>query len=113
MPSFLQPRTKQYVLPSTASNKPEDQAILTIRVDATAQDLMVSDETEGGNIRKTVVLLATLIEKWNYTEPDGTPVPVTTDNVARLSPTDIQYLEKQLEADLKSSTGLDDEEKKA
>lgn len=112
MPSFLQPRTKQYVLPSTANAKPEDQAVLTVRIDATASDLMASDETEGGNIRKTVTLLATLIEKWNYTEPDGSPVPVTVESVARLSPQDIHFLEKQIEADLKVSAGLDDEEKK-
>jgi len=53
------------------------------------------DATEAGNI-----MLEKLIREWNFTEKDGSPAPITSENIGRaLSQFDVALINKELGLD--------------
>lgn len=59
----------------------------------------------------SLAILAGRIKEWNFTEADGTPTPITLDNVMRLPMQDMTALFEKL--DLKNLAPLAGEEKKS
>ena len=102
---------KQIILPSTKDLPAEEQAWVVLDTSpTTAADTL--DITEGmGMMRILITLLTNRITEWNYTDENGTPVPITFDNVCKLEIDDLKYLANTLPED-DNSRDLTEEQKK-
>ena len=97
MPTFAQPKIEELELPSST---PDDKAI--VKVDTTVYGGMAEDMfDETGSLSGPVSsVLAAAIKEWNFTDIDGTPVPITRENIRRLGPADFNFLSEKVVAKL-------------
>lgn len=109
MPVLKAKEVKEVTLPSSS---PEDPAIVTINTRPTVGDFMILDTKTMSETQMTVKLLVRLIEKWNYTDEQGNPLPVNEENVSRLDPRDLEALTKELDLSSTSGGALSSTEKK-
>lgn len=76
------------------SSKDEDPAEVTLDLTLTARHAAMI-----GGRESSLVLVADLIQSWNFTDASGAPVPVSLDSVRRLGITDFNaIMEKVNEA---------------
>lgn len=96
---------KQFYLPSTATDAngnavPQDQQAW-VKMDVSplnTGDLLMFNQTDaeqGLSVKLFAEFLVNRIKEWNYTEADGSPVPITFETVCRLDQKDFAYLSQQ------------------
>ena len=110
LPSLPPSNIKRLFLPTTATLPEADQAWVDMEVNpANVKDWLQTDPS--GNLGKlSINILTDRIKNWNYTEEDGTAVPITADTIIRMGNTNLTFLAQQIETS--SSTTLTAEEKK-
>lgn len=102
---------KTVVLPSTKDLPETEQVKVTIRTgEALGADMEEASSFNAGGV--LFGMIASRIVEWNYTQPDGTPTPITVDNVRRVKYADLIFLmgEFNLKNDKKESTLADPKE---
>lgn len=106
-----QGQEQQVYLPSTKDLPEADRAWVKLQSGRIlGGDLSGVDDPES-EMGVAIAILAGRIKEWNFTEADGSPTPITLENVKRLELNDMNYLFEQL--DLKQSVSLSTEEKKS
>lgn len=106
------PVIRQLYLLSTRSLPQDQQAWVKLDVGPllTEDTFLYTDLDVNSNVRFARWLARRIVE-WNFTEADGTPVPINYDTISRLPKEDFDYLANQ---DLvKQPEGLPAEEKKS
>ncbi len=91
MPTFKEEALETITLPSSA----DDPVIVTVDATitgGTAEDIY-GDGVGNAPISK---LLTSAIREWNVTDKDGSPLPITQDNVRRMDPKDFSFLGEKL-----------------
>lgn len=92
MPQLAESNIEEIKLPSS-----ETDPVIVV-VDLTANGGMAEDVygSDGRPSKPVSGILANAIKSWNLTKPDGSPEPITQENVRRLDPTDFGYLAGKL-----------------
>lgn len=97
-------------LPSTANKEDVDRAWVVMDVSTpTGRDLLSVDANETSG-QTTVRGLAARIKEWNYTDENGTTMPINYNTVQLLEVEDIKFLNAQIKD--ASEDNLTTEEKK-
>jgi hypothetical protein len=111
LPTLPQSNVKQIYLPSTSKLPIEEQAWVKMEVNtANVKDWLQTDPS--GNLGKlTINILTDRIKEWNYTEVNGTPVPINAETVVRMGIENLTYLANQIES--QKYTDLSVDEKKS
>lgn len=84
---------KKIVLPSSADG---DEAYVVIETGRLLGGDIVSITDPSDRSGVIVGLLASRIKEWNFTEDDGTPTPITLENVRHLELQDFTFLMAEL-----------------
>jgi len=110
--SLPQPDIKQFFLPSTASLPEADQAWVKMDVSPlNAQDFLVMEGGESA-VKIGMRVFAERIKEWNFTEADGTTVPIAYENILRLDQGDLKYLSSQMPS-MSANAQLNADQKKS
>lgn len=91
-------KIERVILPSTKDLPAADQAWVDIKTGRILGGDMAAVEalSDSEGVSISVAMVANRIREWNYTEKDGTPVPITVKSVARLNFGDLGFLAAKL-----------------
>ena len=79
-------KTSEVVLPGVPDS------LLVVYDDLLAGDIEGMEKAEGSDIMRGVTVLSRLIKSWNFTDAAGAILPVTSENLLKLSVDDLTYL---------------------
>lgn len=113
MPKFKDAPTTRVYLPSTYHEQNEDdRAWVEMRTKVYLGDTLAVTNIQD-SLESNLASLTRLITAWNYTDEDGRPFPVTTENMQKLEKSDYEFLDRWIGENLQSHPeGLSAEEKK-
>lgn len=99
---------KKVYLPSTEHLEEIDKAWVIVDLGPMLSADII-DVAQGSSLMKmAAVILSRRIKEWNFTNPDGTPVEVSYENVARMELADLRFLNEKIAP----SPALTEEQKK-
>jgi hypothetical protein len=107
---------KQLYLPSTSSLPQDQQAWIKIDLSPLGtEDLLLFDELGEGDKKMHAFMewLTLRIKEWNFTEEDGSPVPISFDTICRLPREDFEYIAQQAAPQQQDSPNLSADQKKS
>lgn len=106
-----QGETQQVFLPSTKDQPQPEQAWVKLQSGRVLGGDTVNVDDLESKMGVALAILAGRIKEWNFTDADGTPTPITLENVKRLELEDMNFLFEKL--DLQQTVSLSTEEKKS
>lgn len=110
MPELVGPTSTSHVLASTADKPVDQQVTVSVTTDPPVGVLLDSENIEN-QVEKSLFLMAALVTDWNLTQ-NGQPLPITADNLRKLTPAlfgDLFKIISALASDV--TTSLDTEKK--
>lgn len=101
---------QKYDMPSTTNAAEADKAWVVLRKGKLlgGEQLLLTETTDRLDFGMRV--LATRIQEWNF-EDNGTPIPITEDNVRRMEAEDLAFLLNEIAPSLVSTDELADPKK--
>lgn len=97
-------KLERFYLPSTESLPEEDKAFVDMEVGKlTTADIMNIDP-KAPEVQIGVMMLASRIKGWNFTDEEGNELPITFDNVQKLDVEDFGFLAGKMPQDFKQIT---------
>lgn len=85
-------QTREITLPGY----PDSKVVIYHSLLAKDTDLVV-DMQEDMKPSKVLLVLPKLIKEWNFTNEDGSPTPITAENVNLLQDDDIKFIVEQVQ----------------
>lgn len=112
MPKFATQNLVELTLPSSTA---DDPALVTVDLNVNGGVMLDAIDSGTNTSVLSAGVLASVIKKWNFTDESGEVVPITPENVRRLSIGDVTFLSEKVFGEMDAAVNtpaVDTDEKK-